>query len=1461
MKTLFPVHTRQNLVVSLVLAISMVGISYGAGGVLPGDGLSGSTAYLIEDLADFDVFADPCNSATYWSSGVYTKLTCDPNLTGRTYTTAVIAPDGSSCFEGIFDGASHIISNLTINTAGAGNDYLGLFGRIEGSGAKIKNLGIENINITGVYSVYIGGLCGVIDGVIISNCYSTGTIVGGDWSSYIGGLYGATYCDGTNTISDCYSTSTVSGGDDSHRLGGLCGETSGTTITNSYSTGSVFGGDASYNLGGLCGDISEPGAITNCFSTGSVTGGANSHSIGGLSGKNVDITISNCFSTGSVTGGDNSGYLGGLCGYITDVNITNSYSTSLVSGGDGASYLGGLCGFNCMDNTITNCYSTGMVTAGNNASVLGGLCGDTGYGNTITNCYSTGAVVAGAGTTYLGGLCGRNSGNVTTSFWDTETSGIADPEAGTPDTDGMIGQTTVEMQTESTFTDAGWDFSEIWVMSDMGGSFNGCPILLWQNDIQVALISITISGPGEVDENTETVYTCIAQYNNGSTADVTALTNWSENSVYASIDDGLLSTVDISGNQICTITAEYSENNVTKTKDYSVIIIDTDSGDMGGGDGSETTPYLIEDYSDFQEFTNPDNAGTYWASGVYTRLECELDLDPVVTGIPVYTTAVIAPDTPDTNSSFNGIPFEGIFDGNGYIISNLTIDTAGAGNDYLGLFGKIQGSGVEINNLGMVDVNITSGADSDNLGGLVGYNYGTINNCYASGSVIGGDDSDFLGGLCGYNGYGCTITNCYATGSVIGGTDSDYLGGLCGFNYYGCTITNCYATGSVTGGTDSDYLGGLCGKNYSTITNCYAAGSVTGGDNSYDLGGLCGINPGTITNCLWDVETGGPDNGIGTPKTTAQMQMQSTFTDTGWDFTNETANGTHQIWQMPTGGGYPVLGIFDGYTPVVLSGNGTEASPYLISNAAELGAIYHYDSNACFRLQSDIDLTGIQWSIAIVPVYGGCFDGNGYVIYNLNIEGGNYLGLFGKISGFSAEVKNLGIENINITGEGALGGLCGDNYEGTITNCYATGSVTGGGSLGGLCGGNYEGTITNCYATGSIIGGDGPWYLGGLCGISRSGTITNCYATGSVTGGGAGSRSLGGLCGDNDDYGTISNCYATGSVTGGDNSDFLGGLCGRNYVGTISNCYATGTVSGGDSSDYLGGLCGRSGSGIIINCHSTGNVSGTNYVGGLCGTIYDADYTGASITSSYSTGTVSGTNYVGGLCGNSSRSSIMSSYSTGVVIGTDENIGGLCGRVSCGSIINCYSTGQTTGGNYVGGLCGYQVTSGNISNCYATGLVTGDSYVAGLCGYQSGYEYGSEIINCFWDTETSGMTVGYNQSDDNPGTIWNVVGKTTAQMQTESTFTDAGWDFTMVPLWRMPFEVVGYPMLGWQKDIPGDFAGSYGVDMVDLATIMDAWLSDDTPTANWNEDCDLDDSGVIDTGDLKIFVENWLAGT
>ena len=444
---MFPVHTRRNLALSLVLAISLVGVSYGAGSILPGDGLSESTAYLIEDLADFDVFA---GDFFYWASGVYTKLTCDIDLTGRSYPIAVIASEGVDVtwrfddipFEGIFDGNGHIIRNLTIDTLNADKDFLGLFGGIRGSGAQVKNLGIENVNITGGNSsYYLGGLCGENGEGTITNCHTTGLVISGVSSWYSGGLCGN---NDEGTISDCYATGLVNGGGS---LGGLCGENYYGEIANCYATNAVAGGDNSYYVGGLCGE--NAGTITNCYAAGSVTSGDNSYSLGGLCGENWYGTITNCYATGAVTGGADFDYIGGLCGYNLEGTITNCYGAGSVTGGVGSRLLGGLCGYNYdYEGTITNCYATGSVTGGAGSYYIGGLCGENDYG-AITNCYATGSVT---GDDYIGGLCGYNSsGPIIDCFWDTETSGMSTSDGGT-------GKTTAEMQIRSTFTNEGWDF-------------------------------------------------------------------------------------------------------------------------------------------------------------------------------------------------------------------------------------------------------------------------------------------------------------------------------------------------------------------------------------------------------------------------------------------------------------------------------------------------------------------------------------------------------------------------------------------------------------------------------------------------------------------------------------------------------------------------------------------------------------------------------------------------------------------------------------------------------------------------------------------------------------------------------------------------------------------------------------------------------------------------------------------
>ena len=206
--------------------------------------------------------------------------------------------------------------------------------------------------------------------------------------------------------------------------------------------------------------------------------------------------------------------------------------------------------------------------------------------------------------------------------------------------------------------------------------------------------------------------------------------------------------------------------------------------------------------------------------------------------------------------------FQGSLDGDGYVISGLTVVmTSTAGNAYGGLF-AIMGVAAWVSNVGLTSVNIDVTSPFNSYGGgLAGYTEGAISNSYAAGSVATTTTTTFSsgsygGGLVGYN--EGTISNSYATGSVVATVTVSSIiahgGGLVGYNDGG-TISNSYATGSATASSlFGPTYGGLAGKNDGgTISNSYATGFVPASavSPSYE-GGLVGENTGTISNSYWD---------------------------------------------------------------------------------------------------------------------------------------------------------------------------------------------------------------------------------------------------------------------------------------------------------------------------------------------------------------------------------------------------------------------------------------------------------------------------------------------------------------------------------------------------------------------------------------------------------------------------------
>jgi hypothetical protein len=627
---------------------------------------------------------------------------------------------------------------------------------------------------------------------------------------------------------------------------------------------------------------------------------------------------------------------------------------------------------------------------------------------------------------------------------------------------------------------------------------------------------------------------------------------------------------------------------------------------FAGGTGEPNAPYQIASAEQLASIGSDENL----LSKHYVLLN-DIDLDPNLPGGKVFARAVIAPNTDDASDLFQGIPFSGRFDGKGHAITNLTI--RGGGRAFLGLFGSVGGGG-QVRNLRVKDAVVVGKQSCRCLGVLAGYvEQCAIVNCSVTGRVTGSDSARSLGGLVGFVWYDGRIIRCAASCDVSAGDRSTGLGGFAGD--HGGEIVDCCARGTLSSGPGSADLGGLVGRNsplpfdpkwygassLGSIIHCYAVVWAVRDPTSEEPGGLVGrkdkYNPGLI-NGFWDMEASGlltSAGGLGL--STSQLHDRGTYIAAGWDFVGERANGTADPWLMPEAGEYAVLTtVSDAPAAHELAGEGTADDPYRIVAAEDLGAVWHHDASACYRLMRDVDLSGMSWSIAPICVFNGRLDGAGFAVLNLEVHGQSYLGLFDSL-GPQASITNLRILNAQVGDRGSreVAVLAGRN-EGLISGCQVQGSVTGDDCIAMLVGLNERrGVITDCHVMG-IVSGTGKLHDigGGLAGIS-AGNITNSHASVELTAGDW--DTLGGLVGLNS--GEISGCYATGRIAG---NDFLGGLVGANQ-GTVSNSYASVDIRCQHMNVCMGGLVGVN-EAKVVNCYSVSMIRdrfNTPPLGGLIG--------------------------------------------------------------------------------------------------------------------------------------------------------------------------------------------------------------------------------------------------------------------
>lgn len=247
-----------------------------------------------------------------------------------------------------------------------------------------------------------------------------------------------------------------------------------------------------------------------------------------------------------------------------------------------------------------------------------------------------------------------------------------------------------------------------------------------------------------------------------------------------------------------------------------------------------------------------------------------------------------------TSSTF----FTGGFNGNGYTLSNLTINQPSQIN--IGLFGYTQGA--HIINVILKNVYV---AGKNYVGTLIGYANSTeISGVSSDGQILTSSSSSVgaIGGLVGELYYSSIIGDSMAAVTVNAKSAGD-IGGLVGYSYDHSQIINSYAIGNVLGGC---VVGGLvgCSSSETNITNSYSTGSVTAMGTqacpSGQAGGLVASqsSTATIVNSYYDIETSGQTHstgGIG--KTTAEMFQKNTYV--GWNFDN--------IWDIEDGKSYPWL--------------------------------------------------------------------------------------------------------------------------------------------------------------------------------------------------------------------------------------------------------------------------------------------------------------------------------------------------------------------------------------------------------------------------------------------------------------------------------------------------------------------------------------------------------------------------
>jgi hypothetical protein len=1036
-------------------------------------------------------------------------------------------------FSGIFNGNGHKITGLYINRPST--DNIGLFGYTAAT-AQVLRVGVSGINFTG--HANIGGLIGYSLGTT-SESYAVGNVTTSfnAASAYTAGLIGVN----SGKVINCYARGIVTGLGSSGIAGFIASNVSPAAVSNSFASVAVIGNQANGFI------YSQSALPTNSFYDLSVAGNIGTN--GGAGTSTVNMMTASTFSSWdlstiwAIDDNRNNGYpylRNNDTGVDPIVEISNAADLQNIANNPGGRFIQTAD----IDATSTNSWNSNTGFAP--ISLF--------YGRYSGNGFVISGLFMSSTTRDYNGVFGQNRGIVSNMQ-------IADSS--------FTGKTYVGSV-------AGYNYGRISQSglyrvnypSQVIGNTNIGGLTGYNNAVGTILQSFAVAN--------------VSTANNASGAYAGGLIGTNAGTVSDSYARGTVVGLASSG------IAGFISNNITPAAVSNSFAAAVVTGSQGAGfiytgngadplnsfcdlnvagkacnKGTGTTTVALATATTFPSW----NLSTIWAldenrnNGYPYLRNNDTGVDPVIEissvadlqniannpgGRFIQTADIDASSTLSWNSGAGFDPidiFYGHYEGNGFIITNLTINRPA--DNYVGVLGLNRGI---VNNFKIADSSFTG---YTYVGSVAGYNAGTLyrsklyrlNN--SSSQVTG---HDYVGGLTGYNDSYGILSQSYAVAIVTTAFNSASanVGGLAGLNKG--SILNCYARGTVAGLASSG-IAGLVANNTSpgVVYNSFAASVING--SNIGTGFMYSASAAPI-NSFCDLTVAGKGCGFGTGTTTAALKILTTFTDVGWDFSSG------NIWHMDPEGlkddGYPYL------NPPIL--------PAIeIWNVSDLQNIAANPDRNYTQMASFDASAASSWNagagFAPIVNFTGTYNGNGFVITNLviNRPTEDYVGIFAQNRGV---INGLKVADSSFTGRTYVGSVTGYN-QGTIYRSQSyrlnnsSNQVTGYAKIGGLAGYNSSiGVVSQSYAISNVSTNfnSAGASVGGLIGYN-AGNVTDCYARGAVSG--LASSGIAGLIASNISPAVVSNSYAASTITGN-----LG--AGLIYSASIvpSNSFCDTTVAG-----------------------------------------------------------------------------------------------------------------------------------------------------------------------------------------------------------------------------------------------------------------------------------------------------------